>query len=86
MLEAVISDPKALAHLSRSIPIQRIATADEVAKPILWLLSAEASFVTGACLDVSGGGFLIPAMSPSLSEEGHSFPGMLRSPFEKTVS
>jgi NAD(P)-dependent dehydrogenase (short-subunit alcohol dehydrogenase family) len=33
----------------------RAGTADEVAKVILWLLSDEASYVTGALLPVSGG-------------------------------
>jgi NAD(P)-dependent dehydrogenase (short-subunit alcohol dehydrogenase family) len=32
---------------------------DEVAAPIAWLLSDEASFISGACIDVSGGGFHI---------------------------
>jgi NAD(P)-dependent dehydrogenase (short-subunit alcohol dehydrogenase family) len=60
MLEAVTADPESLAAVGRTIPINRLATAEEVAKPILWLLSDEASFVTGARLDVSGGGFVIP--------------------------
>ena len=42
-----------------TLPIQRAARPEEIAKPILWLLSEEASFVTGAHLDASGGGFLI---------------------------
>ena len=33
--------------------------ADEIARPILWLLSEEASFISGSCLDASGGGFVI---------------------------
>ena len=33
--------------------------AVEIAKPIVWLLSDEASFISGACLDASGGGFLV---------------------------
>ncbi len=64
MLDAVVSDPEALAAVGRTIPINRIATAEEVARPILWLLSDEASFVTGARLDVSGGGFVIPGFRP----------------------
>ena len=35
------------------------AEAVEIAKPIVWLLSDEASFISGACLDASGGGFLV---------------------------
>ena len=37
------------------IPMQRPGTADEVAAAIVWLLSAEASYATGAILDVGGG-------------------------------
>jgi len=37
------------------IPMQRPGTADEVAAAIVWLLSDEASYSTGAILDVSGG-------------------------------
>ena len=37
------------------IPMQRPGTADEVAAAIVWLLSAEASYTTGAILDVGGG-------------------------------
>jgi NAD(P)-dependent dehydrogenase (short-subunit alcohol dehydrogenase family) len=37
------------------VPLKRGGTADEVAHAILWLLSDEASFTTGALLDVAGG-------------------------------
>ena len=46
-------------NIESSIAMQRIAHADEIAKPILWLLSEEASFISGACLDASGGGFIV---------------------------
>ena len=44
--------PQAAAGL---IPMQRPGGADEVATAIVWLLSAEASYTTGAILDVGGG-------------------------------
>jgi NAD(P)-dependent dehydrogenase (short-subunit alcohol dehydrogenase family) len=37
------------------IPMQRPGTADEIANAIVWLLSDEASYTTGAILDVTGG-------------------------------
>jgi NAD(P)-dependent dehydrogenase (short-subunit alcohol dehydrogenase family) len=43
---------KQLAHL---VPMQRGGTAEEVAEAIVWLLSAEASYVTMSLLEVSGG-------------------------------
>jgi NAD(P)-dependent dehydrogenase (short-subunit alcohol dehydrogenase family) len=35
--------------------MKRGGTADEVAHAVLWLLSDEASFTTGAFIDVTGG-------------------------------
>jgi len=43
--------------ISGTIPLGRPARVDEVARPIVWLLSDAASFITGTCLDISGGGF-----------------------------
>jgi NAD(P)-dependent dehydrogenase (short-subunit alcohol dehydrogenase family) len=44
------------AHQSSAlIPMQRPGTADEVAAAVVWLLSDEARYTTGAILDVSGG-------------------------------
>jgi len=46
------------AHLSRitaRVPMGRLAEPSEEANAILWLLSDEASFVTGAVIDVTGG-------------------------------
>lgn len=47
--------PDRVARLAPDIPMGRGGTADEVAAAIVWLLSDEASFTTGAVLDVSGG-------------------------------
>jgi NAD(P)-dependent dehydrogenase (short-subunit alcohol dehydrogenase family) len=48
-------EPERVERVKTSIPIQRGGQAEEVAQAILWLLSEEASYITGACLDVSGG-------------------------------
>lgn len=47
--------------IESTIAMNRTAEVDEMAAPILWLLSKEASFISGSCLDASGGGFLINA-------------------------
>lgn len=41
--------------LVAQVPMARIGQPDEVAAAVLWLLSAEASYVTGATLDIAGG-------------------------------
>ena len=38
-----------------SVPMKRAGTSEEVAAPVVWLLSDEAAYTTGAILDVSGG-------------------------------
>lgn len=47
--------PDRAEQLAGNIPMQRPGSAEEVAESILWLLSQKASYVTGTCLDVSGG-------------------------------
>lgn len=48
-------EPGRVDRVKAFVPMRRGGTADEVAAAILWLLSDEASFTTGACLDVAGG-------------------------------
>jgi NAD(P)-dependent dehydrogenase (short-subunit alcohol dehydrogenase family) len=48
-------DPDRPHRLSSSVPMKRVGTADEIANAIVWLISDEASYVTSAILDVSGG-------------------------------
>jgi NAD(P)-dependent dehydrogenase (short-subunit alcohol dehydrogenase family) len=42
-------------RLAASVPLGRMGTADEVAAAIAWLVGSEASYVTGAVMNVSGG-------------------------------
>ncbi len=44
-----------LERLVSGVPMHRTGTAAEVAETILWLASAEASYVTGSLVNVSGG-------------------------------
>lgn len=47
--------PDRIARMQSAIPIGKAGTADEVADTILYLLSEQASYVTGTILRVSGG-------------------------------
>jgi NAD(P)-dependent dehydrogenase (short-subunit alcohol dehydrogenase family) len=48
-------EPGRVDRLRGSIPMGRGGDADEVARAIIWLLSDEASYSTGAILDITGG-------------------------------
>lgn len=48
-------EPGRVDRLAPQIPMQRGGSAQEVATTIAWLLSDEASYVTGAFIDVAGG-------------------------------
>lgn len=47
--------PDRAERLSQNVPMQRPGSAQEVAQSILWLCSEDASYCTGAILDVAGG-------------------------------
>ncbi len=47
--------PERAREMAPMIPMKRAGSADEVANVILWLLSEEASYTTGALIDVAGG-------------------------------
>lgn len=48
-------EPNRIERLRDAIPMKRGGDPEEVARAVLWLLSDEASYSTGAILDVSGG-------------------------------
>jgi len=48
-------EPDRVERVSRAVPMQRGGEPEEVAATIMWLLSDEASYITGAIVDVSGG-------------------------------
>ena len=47
--------PDRVAAMRGLVPMRREGTAEEVARAILWLLSKDASYTTGAILNASGG-------------------------------
>jgi NAD(P)-dependent dehydrogenase (short-subunit alcohol dehydrogenase family) len=48
-------EPDRAHRLSHMVPMKRVGTAEEIANAIVWLMSDDASYVTSAILDVSGG-------------------------------
>jgi NAD(P)-dependent dehydrogenase (short-subunit alcohol dehydrogenase family) len=48
-------EPNRVERVKGAIPMKRGGDPEEVARAILWLLSDEASYITGALLDVAGG-------------------------------
>ncbi|WP_386625837.1 SDR family oxidoreductase [Sulfitobacter geojensis] len=48
-------DPDRAARLAHMVPMARTGSAVEVAKAVLFLLSDEASYITGSTLNVTGG-------------------------------
>jgi len=59
MTEKRLKDEAFRSRIEASIPMHRVGEPPEIAEAILWLLSAEASFITGAMLDAAGGGYII---------------------------
>ncbi|HEX2022700.1 MAG TPA: SDR family oxidoreductase [Candidatus Thermoplasmatota archaeon] len=56
------SDEDAQARLLDTIPLRRLGTPEEMALAALWLCSPAASYVTGECLVVDGGQWLVNGM------------------------
>jgi len=57
---AMGGEPDRLKRVRDIVPVKRAGTVDEVALAILWLLSPDASYTTGAILPVSGGRGILP--------------------------
>jgi NAD(P)-dependent dehydrogenase (short-subunit alcohol dehydrogenase family) len=47
--------PERLTRMVGGVPMGRVGSTDEVATAVLWLLSPEASYITGVILPISGG-------------------------------
>jgi NAD(P)-dependent dehydrogenase (short-subunit alcohol dehydrogenase family) len=54
-VHASAGEPGRVDRLKANVPMKRGAQPEEIARAILWLLSDEASYITGVMLDVSGG-------------------------------
>jgi len=54
-IHAAGGEPGRVDRVKAFVPMQRGGTAEEVARAVLWLLSDEASYTTGAFIDVTGG-------------------------------
>jgi len=54
-IHAAAGEPNRPARVVARIPMGRIGQPDEIANAVLWLLSEQASYVTGAIVRVSGG-------------------------------
>ena len=48
-------EPGRVERLQDSVPMKRGGSADEVARAVMWLLSEDASYITGSNIDVAGG-------------------------------
>jgi 3-oxoacyl-[acyl-carrier protein] reductase len=58
MAKPVLATKAGAKFATSTIPLGRVATAEEVAGPILFLASDLATFVTGEVLNVNGGAVL----------------------------
>jgi len=58
MTEKTLADQEVRAAIESTIAMGRVGRAEEIAETILWLLSDEASFISGTTIDASGGGFV----------------------------
>jgi NAD(P)-dependent dehydrogenase (short-subunit alcohol dehydrogenase family) len=50
-----IHPPGRLERIAKAVPMDRAGTMDEIAQAVMFLLSEQSSFTTGAVLRVAGG-------------------------------
>ncbi len=55
VIDTESQEPGRVAEIGPTLPMKRAGRPEEVANTVLWLASDEASYVTGAIIDVSGG-------------------------------
>jgi 3-oxoacyl-[acyl-carrier protein] reductase len=58
MSAATLADPRTGEIIRRTIPLGRAGTPEEIAAPVLFLCTEQASFITGEVFNVNGGAVL----------------------------
>ncbi|MDP7197709.1 MAG: SDR family oxidoreductase, partial [SAR202 cluster bacterium] len=58
MVRSTIDDTRVQAYAD-SFPINRLGTREEVADLVIFLASENASYITGASIDINGGDLMI---------------------------
>jgi 3-oxoacyl-[acyl-carrier protein] reductase len=59
MSAETLADPKAGEEIRRTIPMGRVGRPEEIAAPVLFLCTEQASFITGEIFNVNGGAVLV---------------------------
>jgi 3-oxoacyl-[acyl-carrier protein] reductase len=59
MSAAALDDPVLGQRITAGIPVGRVATAREIAGPVLFLCTPLAGFISGEVLNVNGGSVLV---------------------------
>jgi NAD(P)-dependent dehydrogenase (short-subunit alcohol dehydrogenase family) len=54
-IHAAGGDPNRVERLQGNLPMRRGGRPEEVAEAVVWLLSDQASYVTGSFIDLAGG-------------------------------